>query len=88
MSGSSLCWTTITGLSLTAEAIAAIIKSNEEIWKNYKEIKERKLLEHLQRIPTDAVTIKITQLITNFIDGIVTWRSGSKTKKLIIKKNV
>jgi len=63
-----------------SQSINAIIESNEKVWEHYRLTKDKRLLEHLQKIPTDRFTTKIQEVSVEVRDFFVKWAGGSSTK--------
>lgn len=62
--------------------IEAIQKANDKVkvWEAYLETKDKRLLEHIQKIPTNSITTKIKEVGLDVSNKFVFWKSGSVTK--------
>ena len=92
MSFSSLRRTTTLGLPVVAAVvitgeivqhqttIQAILETNRLVFKEYQRTNDKKVLEKLQKIPTNSITTRIHDLSVSLREGIVSWKSGSRTK--------
>jgi hypothetical protein len=92
MLSSSVRRATTLGIPLTAPVIIAgdvyqhstsidaILQSNQHVWDEFQRTGDRRILERLQKIPTGGVATRINEVTVRFLDTIVQWKSGSKTK--------
>lgn len=60
--------------------VNVILKANQVVWGASKETKDKKVLDKLQKIPTGSYSTKIHEATVNFVNTLVTWKFGSKTK--------
>lgn len=89
---STLRRATMSGFSLAATAfvagdavkhmqtLEAISTANADVWKAYSVTKDKNLLTHLQKVPTQSVTSKMHEISGSLREYVLSWKSGSTTR--------